>query len=922
MLCIAFLAFTFQAGEWVSIQPAFLTLHTIFEVASVVVSVLVFSVVWNTRKFTKNSNLLVMACLMLMVAALDFCHTFSYAGMPDFVTPSSPEKAISFWLAARAAGTVGLLILALQPWWQLPKLNSYQVLLWVSLLTLAVIYTVLFQAHLIPETFTPDTGLTPFKKGFEYSLITLNAVAAWLFFRTLKNKKAGTNTSALLNVALIVVVSEYFFTLYADVTDIYNLFGHVFKVFAYFFLYRAIYVETVVFPYLSLAEAKQQLSTTISMLPDSIFEITKHGKIVKVYANPDPRSLIPHNPVGQNLFSVLSVEARNLVEQAMQQATASGRSERRIFELSDDYFVEASLALNKNASGEQLTYLVVSRDVSDRVKQVEEIRTLSMAVDQSPIPILITNTKAEIEYVNQAYQTFSGYSTHELLGKNPNIVASTKNNRAVYEEMWQNLTRNETWQGDLINIGKQGKEVIQRATIFPILNEQGLTYKYISFQPDVTELRESQARVDQLFYYDDVTKLPNHNAFEAAYNNLKDLKGAVFYIDLDNFKLVNDGLGIDAGKQVLLKLGEAVSNVITKHGRAFRLSGDVFACLAPATPANEAAQLAGALLTAIRRPVQINQEIVVVTASIGIHIYHQKSDSAEDTLGAAEAAMYHAKQSGRNNFQFFEPRLQQEASRQLQVLNALNFAIENNEFHLVFQPQVSVHKSAPFGAEVLIRWESSSLGIIPPDEFIPLAEMGGLIGDIDRWVFLHAVEQLHQWKADGLKDFQLSINLSAVQFEDPDLVDKLVSTLEPLNVLPSEIELELTETVAMKNPESGLHTIQALRAAGFKIALDDFGTGHSSISYLQRFGVDKLKIDRAFVSNLHRSKKSTSIVKSIIDLAHGLDIQTIAEGVELKEELNKLAELHCDEIQGYYFSKPLTAQNLRAFIDAQQNHPH
>ncbi|RTE86613.1 EAL domain-containing protein [Aliidiomarina sp. B3213] len=919
MLVVAAFGFVAQISGVFSIQPAFLELHTIFEISSVVVSVLLFSVVWNTRRFTQSYNLVVMGCLMLVVAILDFCHTLSYSGMPNFVTPAGPEKAINFWLAARLAGSIALLILAVAPWVKIPKFNSYKLLSSMLVLSLVVIYLVLFQPQLIPDTFDSTTGLTFFKKSFEYVLIAINACAATLFFISLKNRKTGTNNSALLNVALIVIISEYFFTLYADVTDIFNLFGHVFKLFAYLFLYRAVFVEAVTLPYVSLAEAKHQLSATISTLPDSVFEITKDGEIIHIYSNHETADLIPQDPLGQNIFQILPDKAGKQLKVAMVQAFRSGKSKRSVFELCHEYFVEASVALNKSAPGEQTTYLVVARNISDRVQQLEEIRTLSMVVDQSPIPILITNTKAEIEYANQAYSRFSGYSLPELLGKNPNIVASAKNRPAIYEDMWEKLVNKTMWQGDIINVDAQGNEIVQRATIYPIHNEEGETYKYISFQPDVTELLESQARVDQLFYYDEITKLPNGNAFESTYGNLKEPQGAVFYIDLDNFKLVNDGLGIEVGNHVLFTLGEAVARVMANHGKAFRLSGDVFAGIAPETPANEAAQIADELLAAIRKPIKVSAEVIVVTASIGIHLYKKVIHSVEDTLRSAEAAMYHAKQSGRNNFQFFEPRLQQEANRQLQILNALNFAIEKNEFHLVFQPQVRTHETVPFGAEVLVRWESSTLGVVPPGEFIPLAEMGGLIGDIDRWVFLNAVQQLHDWKEQGLKDFQLSINLSSVRFEDPELIDKLLANLEPLNVEPHEIELELTETLAMHHPEQALKTIQALRAEGFKIALDDFGTGHSSISYLQRFGIDKLKIDRSFVTNVHKSHKGISIARSIIDLAHGLGVKTIAEGVETKEELEKLTELTCDEIQGYYFSKPLTARKLFAFITSQNS---
>ena len=444
---------------------------------------------------------------------------------------------------------------------------------------------------------------------------------------------------------------------------------------------------------------------------------------------------------------------------------------------------------------------------------------------------------------------------------------------------------------------------------------------YISHKEDMTELRAADERIQQLTHYDQLTQLPNRDYLEQQFNHaLRAAREyqesiAVFCLNLDNFRAVNDALGQGAGDEVLrmvasrLRLALAVRDVVTRQ------SADTFMIMLPGIGRDRAATVASGLLNVLESPLWVHDKELNMTASVGISLYPGDGESLETLLMRAEAAMFEVKASGRNSMRFFEPKMQSQTSRGLEISNHLKHAIEHDELTLVFQPQYSLSKRCVVGAEALLRWHDPVLGQVSPGEFIPVAESNGFIIPISDWVVKTASQQLKQWRAQGMPDLVLAINLSAVQFRQSDLALHLSEIVSDQGVEPGTIEFELTEAVALQDPLLASTTMQKLTERGFHLSIDDFGTGYSSMSYLKRFAVEKLKIDQSFIRDLEQSESDKAIVKAIIEMAHSLSIRTIAEGVETEQQMKTLQQFGCDEIQGYLYSKPLPANDFMAFID-------
>ncbi|MDD1610617.1 MAG: bifunctional diguanylate cyclase/phosphodiesterase [Methylococcaceae bacterium] len=380
------------------------------------------------------------------------------------------------------------------------------------------------------------------------------------------------------------------------------------------------------------------------------------------------------------------------------------------------------------------------------------------------------------------------------------------------------------------------------------------------------------------------------------------------YLDLDRFKIINDSLGPSAGNQILKELSVRLNKHLYREDTLCRPGGDEFILLLPNTDVEGAAHVAKKIFEICTQPFCIAGQRVSLTMSIGIAEFPQDGDTFEQLSQSADAALSRAKQNGRNNFQFFTRQLQEQASRILRIENELYDAVEKDEFLLHYQPQVDANTSKIIGAEVLIRWQHPQKGMVSPSEFIPIAEECGLMIDIGDWVLQTAIRQIAAWQTAGLAIVPVAVNLSIVQFRQDTLYDKIVEALQQNGLDPAMLELEITEGIAMENFERTIDVLNRLHQLGITLSIDDFGTGYSSLSYLKRFKINKLKIDRSFVQDLSSNPEDEAIVTAIINMAKSLGFKTIAEGVETQEQLNFLREKKCDEIQGYYFSKPVPAE--------------
>lgn len=436
---------------------------------------------------------------------------------------------------------------------------------------------------------------------------------------------------------------------------------------------------------------------------------------------------------------------------------------------------------------------------------------------------------------------------------------------------------------------------------------------------DVTARKLAEGRIQYMAHFDALTGLPNRAQLDdrAKYSislaQRRQEPLALMFLDIDNFKDINDTLGHSIGDALLIELAKRLRLLLREEDTVSRLGGDEFIFLLPGVDAHRVSHVAQKLLDTIAEPYRIKQYDLNVTGSIGIALYPDDGTDLETLFKRADSAMYRAKQEGRNNYSFFTKEMQASSVRRLQLVNELRKALERDQLQLHYQPQASIRDGRIVGAEALLRWTHPELGSVSPAEFIPAAEDSRLILPIGEWVLRHAARQAKKWMQDGLAPLVMAVNLSAVQFRHPDLPSLVTRILDEENLPPEYLDLELTEGAAMHNPQSAIAVMNDLHERGVRMSIDDFGTGYSSLSYLKKFKVYKLKIDQSFVRDISTDQEDRSIVSAIINMAKSLGLQTIAEGVETAGQLAFLREQGCDEMQGYFFSKPLPADQFEVF---------
>ena len=565
-----------------------------------------------------------------------------------------------------------------------------------------------------------------------------------------------------------------------------------------------------------------------------------------------------------------------------------------------------------------LLYIIISLIKSRRLleQQSFELLKLSQAVEQSPSGIVITNLDGEIEYVNRAFTKNTGYTKEEAIGQNPRILQSGKTLSESYIDMWKHITEGKSWQGEFTNRRKDGSEYIESVNTSPVFQSDGTISHYIGIKEDITEKKHAEERIQYLANFDSLTGLPNRSQLEKlidySINVVKREKEefAVVFLDIDHFKDINDTLGHHVGDEILIALSKRFSSLLRARDMVSRLGGDEFMFLFSKTDLHGVESIVKKLLDSIDESIKLEHHDLRVTVSVGIAIYPIDGIDAQTLLKHADTAMYRAKQEGRNRYSFYTKSMQEHSVRNLNLTNALHYALSRHELYLVYQPQISAKDATLIGMEVLLRWKHPEFGEISPMEFIPLAEESGLILSIGEWVLRSAVSQTKEWVEQYHFPLTVAVNLSAVQFRQPNLAELISSILEETQLGSEYLELELTEAVAMNNPQGAIDVMNGLNEKGIKMSIDDFGTGYSSLSYLKKFKISKLKIDQSFVRDISTDHEDRAIVSAIINMAHILGMLTIAEGVETQEQLHYLQEQKCDEIQGYYYSKPLIKEDF------------
>ena len=1217
----------------------YLPLHMFLEMVAIVIAVLVFAVSWNAYSDKLPGNIVLLGCVFIGVALIDFSHTISFNGMPDFVTPSEPEKAINFWLVGRLLVAVTLLVVAIAPWRPfLSARTRYILLAAVLALTAFTHWLLLFHADVLPHTFVPGEGLTPFKVVSEYAIIVICLAAAIMLWRRMRDV-LPFNAAALFGAVLSMALSEFLFTLYADVTDIYNLLGHVYKAVSYLFIYRAIFVTTVANPYRQLSESQAKLKATLGAIPDLLFELDQDGRYLDYHSPHTDLLTAPAEAfLGRTVGEVMPADVAAEVMAALREAKEKGGSWGRQIELTlpqGKMWFELSVARKPAEDGQGPHFIVLSRDITERKNNEREVQRLSrlysalsrcneaivrsssidellpiicrdvvefggmkmawvgmvdehsrevtpvasfgngveyleglkapLQIDEpsmygptaiaisenqpfwcqdfqnDPItaiwhdhgahfgwgasaalplhrngnvigsfsmyaeetgafderarrllvemamdidfalhnferealrkqaldelaesrnllktiidaaPVRIFWKDKELRYLgcNPLFARDAGLSSpEEVIGKDDfqmgwkeqaelyraddrrviesgtaksfydepqttpdgqhiwlstskaplrNAQGETTGVLGIYKDITdrkqaeaalqrseaelnlaQSIARVGSWNNDIATGRIEGSEEAYRmfgitphravdvdtimAVVHPDDREllrnalreaiegtsleigfrivvggetrwisaravverdaQGRPVTLLGTTQDVTEHKLAEDRIDFLAHFDVLTGLPNRvllderlkYAISMAKRSNQHI--ALLFIDLDRFKDINDTLGHSVGDAVLVQLAKRLQQVLREQDVVSRLGGDEFIVMLPDTEVNGVSQVVQKLLDVVAQPYQVEEYDLNLTASVGIAMYPEDGEHLEALSRSADTAMYRAKQDGRNCFRFFTSEMQARSARNLRMVNDLRHALERGQLHIVFQPQLSVSGDILIGAEALLRWQHPELGAVTPAEFIPVAEDSGMILPIGEWVMRQAVRQLKAWMADGMQPIIMAVNLSAVQFRHANLPDMVTRILEEEDLPPEYLELELTEGVAMNDPQSAIAVMDNLHERGIRMSIDDFGTGYSSLSYLKKFKVYKLKIDQSFVRDISTDPEDKAIVRTVINIAKSLGLKTIAEGVETAGQLAYLREQGCDEVQGYYFSRPLSAEQFAAFVDA------
>jgi len=738
----------------------------------------------------------------------------SFTGMPDFVTPSGPEKAILFWLAARTLAALTLLAVVVRPWQPLSHSSSRYVLLGAILVLVAGLHWLfLYHAAELPSTYIRGQGLTPFKIEFEYGIIAINCVTVALLWRQMRGQ-LPYNAAGLLAVACVMAMSEFFFTRYSDFTDSFNLLGHVYKVISYLFLYFTIFVETIELPYAQLQESQNQLQATLDAMPERLFEVSRDGRVIYHHAaHASLHSSADGGIVGKSISQILPPVAAEVFLLVLERTERNGHSQGQQIELA-------------TPEGQRWFELSASRK----------------AVSKNHGP------------------------------------------------------------------------------------------RYIVLLHDITSTKAAEDAIQHLAFYDQLTGLSNRRLLidrlrqALAASARSGREGALLFLDLDNFKSLNDTLGHDFGDLLLQQVAQRLRDCVRERDTVARFGGDEFVVMIEnlSSDSIEAAEQVDAvcskIFVALNRPYDFGGREYHNSPSIGVTLFRKRQEAVEELLKQADIAMYQAKKAGRNTVRFFDPQMQGAVTNRAVLEGELRKALEKRQLHLYYQIQVDDAGRA-LGAEVLIRWSHPERGLVSPAQFIPLAEETGLILPIGQWVLATACAQLKAWaQHPATKHLDLCVNISAKQFRQNDFVAQVQAAVQNHGIDPRRLSLELTESMLLENMEETIVTMNAIRDVGVRFSLDDFGTGYSSLQYLKRLPLDQLKIDQSFVRDLATDESDKVIVRTIIAMAQSLNFDVIAEGVETIEQRNLLLSRGCRRFQGYLFGKPMPMDQfkvtLQNFLDA------
>ncbi|WP_412461190.1 phosphodiesterase DibA [Pseudomonas sp. SC11] len=552
-----------------------------------------------------------------------------------------------------------------------------------------------------------------------------------------------------------------------------------------------------------------------------------------------------------------------------------------------------------------------------RSEDRERLRMAAAVFDSTLEGVLVTDRNGLIVHVNRAFMRITGYQQDEVLGQRPNKFKSGRHDAAFYKQIYDTLEACGEWSGEIWNRRKSGEIYPQWQTICAIRDDAGALSHYVAVFSDISAIKHSEEELTYLAHHDPLTGLPNRllfsdraeQALTAAQSNKRGC--ALLLLDLDHFQSINDSLGHAVGDQLLKLVGDRLRDQVGTGVTLARLGGDEFAVLLEGgQQVAQAASTAQCLIERLHEPFEVEDQRLFISASIGISLFPSDAQSAEQLLRNADSALFKAKNNGRACYALYTEELTAHAQHRVETAGELRRALAQEELRVFYQPVHDLLTGTLVGVEALVRWQHPERGLVPPGEFIPIAERTGLIADIDAWVLLQACRQMVQWQAEGRALSFVAVNLSSRLFGQRELYRQVAEVLHDTGLDPALLELEVTESAVMEDPEVAMQQLHRLRELGLRLAIDDFGTGYSSLLRLKRLPVQKLKIDQGFVAGLPQDDDDVAIVRVIIALARSMGMQVHAEGIEQAEQARFLLEQQCDLGQGYWFGRPVAPQAL------------
>ncbi|HBO3685480.1 TPA: EAL domain-containing protein [Pseudomonas aeruginosa] len=571
----------------------------------------------------------------------------------------------------------------------------------------------------------------------------------------------------------------------------------------------------------------------------------------------------------------------------------------------------------RDALGKPLHYTGVARDITLQRLKEDHLRQAAAVFDSTREGVLVTDAQAVIVHVNPSFERITGYRSEDVLGKTPAILRSGRQDQAFYQRLWLALREQDVWSGEIWNRRKSGEIYPQWLHIRAVRNDQGQLTHYVGVFSDLSSIKRSENELDFLAHHDSLTGLPNRvllrERIEQALENGKDrtVAGALLLIDLDHFKHINDSLGHTTGDMLLKEVSKRLQHQLDERCLLSRLGGDEFAILVENDDPEAVARLSQRILDGFNAPFDIHCQPIYISASLGVSLYPEDASDVDHLMQHADAALFQAKDSGRNAYAFYTRVLTARARAHVQVESALRHALDHDELRVHYQPVHDLASGRIVGVESLVRWQHPERGLVPPGEFVPVAEECGLIAALDNWVLKRACRQMREWQQRGVELEFVAVNVSSRLFNRGGLEERIANALEESGLEPRYLELEVTESAVMEDFEQSLNLLCRLRILGVNLAIDDFGTGYSSLMRLKRLPVHKLKIDQGFVAGLPGAVDDAAIARAIVALAQSMGLRVVAEGIEHQDQALFLREHGCDFGQGYWYGRPQPAETLR-----------